>query len=201
MKLVLASKNRKKLEELCTLLQKAEPAWEIVTSDAIGFSREIEETGHNFEENALLKAKAIASLGYFALGDDSGLCVDALNGAPGIYSARYAGEHGNDAKNNQKLLQDLAGVAACDRSATFVCAMACAAPDGAYFTVRGECPGKIAAAPAGNGGFGYDPLFIPNGFSRSFAQLTPEEKNAVSHRKKALDALMKLLLPFVASHT
>lgn len=175
-----------------------QPFPQLLTLKDIGFCEEIPETGRTFEENALIKARTLASQGYIAIGDDSGLCVEALGGAPGIYSARYAGEHGNDEKNNQKLLEELDATGDKARRASFVCVIACAAPDGRAFTVRGECFGYIAKTPAGQGGFGYDPLFHPGNDTRSFAQYTPAEKNAVSHRGRALSALAARLPVFLA---
>ena len=127
------------------------------------------------------------------LADDSGLMVDYLGGAPGVYSARFAGEDGNDEKNNDKLLKLLDGVPAKERTAKFVSVITMVYPDGTVLSARGECPGRIITVPTGDGGFGYDPLFVPEGYDKTFAQLTPEEKNAISHRAAALAELEKLL--------
>ena len=153
---------------------------------------DVEETGTTFEENALLKARSGAKEGNMpCIADDSGLCVDALDGAPGVYSARFAGEHGNDAKNNQKLLDLLKDVPKECRTARFVSAVACVFPDGRELTVRGICEGLIGYMPKGENGFGYDPLFYRG--ERTFAEFTAAEKDAVSHRGNALRALAKEL--------
>ena len=189
---VLASRNKGKLAELSRLLD-AELGERIVlrSLDDIGFEGDIAENGTTFAENALIKAQAIAARGYIALADDSGLAVDALDGAPGVYSARYAGEHGNDAANNAKLLQALEG--ATDRTAAFVCVFACAFPDGQKpLVANGRVVGEILTAPRGNGGFGYDPLFYYAPLRKSFAELSGEEKNAISHRGAAVRAFAKL---------
>ncbi len=191
MKIVLASRNQKKIKELKTLLSESFPTVEILSLDDVGIYGEIEEDGNTFEENALIKARAAAGSGYIGVGDDSGLTVDVLDGAPGIYSARYAarcnyaGDH-DDEGNNQALLHNLQGVAPEDRGGAFVCAIACVLPDGREFTVRGEARGRILDSYHGNGGFGYDPLFYYEPLAKTFAELTPAEKNAVSHRGKAI---------------
>lgn len=198
MKLVLASRNRKKIGELKTLLSKYFAEVEILSLDDVGMFGEIEENGETFEENALIKARVAASSGYIGLGDDSGLAVDALGGAPGIYSARYAvrrnyaGDH-DDEGNNQALLKDLAGVAPKDRTAAFVCTIACVFPDGRELVVRGEAKGVILSEYAGNGGFGYDPLFYYEPLQKTFAELSSEEKNAISHRGNAVERLAEAL--------
>ena len=153
---------------------------------------EVEENGTTFEENALIKARsACLQTGYVCVADDSGLCVDAIGGQPGIYSARFAGEPTDNEKNNDKLLDMLKDVPKEKRSAKFVCAIACVYPDGKEFTVRGECSGEIAFERQGSGGFGYDPLFISE--KGSFGLLSPEEKDAISHRGKALKLLAEKL--------
>ena len=147
---------------------------------------DVEENGTTFEQNALIKAKSgLAATGLPSIADDSGLCVDFLGGEPGIYSARYAGEHGDDGANNEKLLKKLDGVPTEKRTARFVCAIACVFPDGREFTVTGSCEGYIADAPSGNGGFGYDPLFVSE--IGCFGEISPEQKNKVSHRAKAIE--------------
>ena len=154
----------------------------------VGIFDDIVEDGVTFEENAMIKAKAVASHGYIGVGDDSGLTVEALGGAPGIYSARYAGEHGNDKKNNAKLLHDIINEE--NRSCAFVSAIACAFPEGsqyADFTVRGECRGELLYEEKGNGGFGYDPLFFVEKYQKTFGELLPEEKNEISHRAVATE--------------
>ena len=191
MKIVLASRNRKKITELRTLLSQSFPDIEILSLDDVGITGEIEENGDTFEENALIKARAAATSGMIGVGDDSGLTVDALRGDPGIYSARYAarcnfaGEH-NDEANNQVLLQNLTDVPDEKRGGAFVCAIACVFPDGRELTVRGEARGRILREYHGNGGFGYDPLFFYEPLKKTFAELTAEEKNAVSHRGIAI---------------
>lgn len=193
---VIATKNKKKLEELERIL--APLGIQAKTADQLGFElEEVEETGTTFEENAALKAFAACRLtGYPAVADDSGLMVDALDGAPGVYSARYGGEGASDRDRYEKLLKNMESVPEGQRGAKFVSAVCCAFPDGKSLTVRGECPGKIAFAPAGEGGFGYDPVFlVENG--KSFGQLTKEEKDAVSHRGNALRTLSRELPEFL----
>ncbi|MBQ8208672.1 MAG: XTP/dITP diphosphatase [Clostridia bacterium] len=189
MEIVLASRNKKKIAELQALLAESLTDVKVLSLDDIGFFDEIEEDGETFEENAMIKAKAVAERGYIGVGDDSGLTVKALGGAPGIYSARYAGEHGNDALNNEKLLRELADKN--DRSAAFVSAVACVMPNGDSFAVRGECCGEILKEYRGEGGFGYDPLFYYPKLDKSFAELTMAEKNEISHRGIAMRAFAK----------
>ncbi len=184
--IVLASRNKKKIAELQALLAETLADIKVLSLDDIGFWGDIEEDGSSFEENAMIKARAVAERGYIGVGDDSGLVVNALGGAPGIYSARYAGEHGDDGANNEKLLLELKDKK--DRSAAFVSVLACAMPDGDSFTVRGECPGTILNEYLGEGGFGYDPLFFYEPFGKTFAQMTMEEKNEISHRGVAMRA-------------
>ena len=192
MEIVLASRNKHKIGELEALLGKHIPDLKILSLDDIGFEGDIVEDGSTFSENALIKARAVASLGYIGMGDDSGLSVRALDGAPGIYSARYAGDHGNDAANNELLLKNLADKA--DRYAEFLCTIAIAFPDGREpIEVVGRTGGIILDTPAGAGGFGYDPLFFYEPFGKTFAELTAEEKNSISHRGNAIEALAKKL--------
>lgn len=190
MKLVLASKNRKKISELQALLKESFPDVELLSLDDVGFVGEIEENGTTFEENALIKARVAASYGEIGVGDDSGLSVDALGGEPGIFSARYAAICGfgsaHDADNNRCLLEKLADCPDEKRTASFVTAIACVFPDGREFTVRGSVEGKILREYRGNCGFGYDPLFYYEPLDKTFAELTPEEKNAISHRGRAI---------------
>jgi XTP/dITP diphosphohydrolase len=175
--MVLASTNAHKLEELSAMLAGY--------TFALGPKLEVEETGSTFAENALIKARAfLAATGKPALADDSGLAVDALGGRPGVYSARYAP---TDRERIAKLLGELEGVA--DRGAAFICAMALALPDGRVIAVEGRCAGVITDGPRGVGGFGYDPIFLVPGLGRTFAELTAEEKNRVSHRALAVAAL------------
>lgn len=188
MKVVLASGNKKKIKELREILGEVfGDELEVLSLADVGLDGDIEENGASFAENSQIKANVAASSGYIGIADDSGLVVDALDGAPGIYSARYAGEHGNDAANNAKLLCELDGVPEEKRGAAFVCAVACVFPDGRQpIVVEGRCPGVILTAPRGENGFGYDPLFYIPGLGKSFAELSPEEKNAISHRGRAL---------------
>lgn len=153
---------------------------------------EVEETGTTFKENAQLKAEQICSLSQRAvLADDSGLVIDALNGQPGIYSARYAGLDKNDEANNEKVLRELQGVRDEERTARFVCVLALARPNLPTIFFNGYCEGKIAHHPKGTNGFGYDPIFIPKGYDQTMAQLPPEEKNNISHRSQAMKKLVK----------
>ena len=184
-KLVLASKNEKKLVEMNEILSHL--GIQVCSEAQAGVDVEVEETGTTFEENSLLKARAVMQAsGMPAIADDSGLCVDALNGAPGVYSARYGGEGLDDAGRYRLLLENMRGQT--PRTAKFVSVITCCFPNGDVLTARGEGPGTIAFAPLGEGGFGYDPVFFLPPLKKTFAQLTPEEKNAVSHRGKALEA-------------
>lgn len=188
-KIVLASRNKKKIAEMLTLLREAGGAFsdiKVLSLDDIGVTEEIEENGETFRQNAFIKASVPAALGYIGVADDSGLAVDALNGAPGVYSARYAGEPCDDEKNNQKLLAAMAGVPLAERTAQYVCAMACVFPDGRQFTVEGSCKGLLLEEYHGTGGFGYDPLFYFPGYQKTFAEISGEMKNRVSHRGKAM---------------
>ncbi len=185
MKLVLASKNAKKLKEMNEILSGM--GVEVCSQADIGVDVDVEETGASFEENSMLKAKAVMEAsGLPAIADDSGLCVDALNGAPGVYSARYGGEGLDDAGRYRMLLANMPKGQ--PRTAKFVSVITCCFPNGDVLTARGECPGAIAFAAMGEGGFGYDPVFFLPKLKKTFAQLSPEEKNAVSHRGKALEA-------------
>ena len=184
MKLVLASKNQKKLVEMNDILSQL--GIQVCSEAEAGVDVEVEETGTTFEENSLLKARAVMEAsGLPAIADDSGLCVDALNGAPGVYSARYGGEGLDDVGRYRLLLENMRGQM--PRTARFVSVITCCFPNGDVLTARGECPGTIAFAPMGEGGFGYDPVFFLPPLKKTFAQLSPEEKNAVSHRGKALE--------------
>lgn len=178
--LLIATRNAHKLAEIRVLL----PGIDLVGTEEWPHVPDPEETGDTFEANARIKAEAwCAATGLPALADDSGLEVEALGGAPGIRSARYAGAHGDTAANNAKLLRELAERA--DRSARFVCALALALPGRPTRTLRGVCGGRIAEAPSGAGGFGYDPLFVPEGHDHSFADLPAEVKATLSHRAQA----------------
>ena len=190
MKLVLASKNPKKLKEMNEILSGM--GVEVCLQADVGIDIDVEETGTTFEENSLLKAKAVMEAsGLPAIADDSGLCVDALNGAPGVYSARYGGEGLDDAGRYRLLLSSMPMGQA--RTAKFVSVITCCFPNGDVLTARGECPGTIAFAPMGEGGFGYDPVFFLPKLKKTFAQLSAEEKNAVSHRGRALEAFQAKL--------
>ncbi len=196
MEIVLASRNPKKIAEMETILAACLPDICIHSLDDIGFEGDIEETGTTFAENALIKARTAAKACgqcYAGLADDSGLAVDALDGAPGVYSARYAGDGHDDTANNRKLVADLRDVPPAARTARFVCTMALVLSDGREFTVRGETEGRIIDTPRGDGGFGYDPYFYYEPFSKTFAELTPAEKNAISHRGRAIAALAELM--------
>lgn len=195
MDFLIATHNLKKRDELQRILSPL--GIHVLTADEAGVDlTDVEETGTTFEENALLKARSGAKEGNMpCIADDSGLCVDALGGAPGVYSARYAGEHGNDAKNNAKLLDALSDVPTEKRTAQFVSCVACVFPDGRELTVQGEVKGIIGYQPKGENGFGYDPLFYVG--ERSFAEFTSAEKDAVSHRGNALRKLAKELPKFL----
>lgn len=204
-----ATGNQKKLKELRRILEAQ--GHEVKSQKELGITLDPEETGRNFFENALIKAEAICKVSNLpTIADDSGLCVQALGGAPGVYSARYAGEHGNDEANNDKLLAELAAVPADERWAKFVSAVCFILPNGKYFTSMGECAGMVATErKLGNYGFGYDPLFIPferglaeggkveNTEQLSYAQLTPAEKDAISHRGRAMAQLQEALPKFL----
>lgn len=189
-KIVLSSRNKKKIFELQTILQKELGDVEVLSLDDIGYYDDIPENGETFEENAITKASVPASMGYIGIADDSGICVEALDWLPGIYSARFSG--GNDEDNNDLLLEKLEGKE--NRTAKYVCAMACVFPDGSKdFTVRGECFGKILEKRHGTGGFGYDPLFFYEPFGKTFAEIELSEKNKVSHRGIAMREFIKKL--------
>ena len=197
MKIVLASRNKKKKAELQTLLSQYIENIEILSLDDVGMFDEIEEDGITFEENALIKARAAASSGYIGVGDDSGLEVDALGGAPGVYSARYAGGHGDDEANNELLLKNLEGKS--DRRGRVVCCIACVFPESYGYdpiVVRGYVEGEILRERRGDGGFGYDPLFYFPQFDKTLAQVSAEEKNKVSHRANAIKAFADKLCQF-----
>ena len=186
MKLVVATGNAHKLREIADIFT----SFEVIGQKQAGFCEEVEETGKTFAENALLKARAATrALQCIALADDSGLCVPALDGAPGVRSARYAGEHGNDKKNRDLLLQNLQNKK--DRSAYFVSAVALTFPDGKEIVVEGKTYGRILKEEVGTGGFGYDCIFQSDDLGKSFGEATSEEKNTVSHRYRALQALLK----------
>ena len=191
MKLILASNNKNKLREFKQLT--ADMDVEIISQREAGCDFEVEETGTTFEENSFLKADAVTkATGIAAIADDSGLCVDALNGEPGVYSARYCPKEGaSDEDRYNYLLGKLESAE--NRSARFVCCITCTMPNGDVLRTRGECEGYIMREPHGEGGFGYDPVFHPLCVDRGMAELSPDEKNAISHRGKALRNFLKKL--------
>lgn len=187
MKILIATHNKHKLTEMERIL--APMGYEVVTDTDIGISlTDVEETGTTFIENARIKAESgCKESGLICIADDSGLCVDALDGAPGVYSARYSGEHGNDEANIIKLLEELKDVPDEKRTAHFQCSICVSFPDGSEITAHGKCEGKIGYEKRGENGFGYDPVFMVG--DKSFAELTSAEKDAISHRGNALMAL------------
>lgn len=197
-KLILASNNSKKIKEMREMLKDLDVEVRSLENENINI--DVIEDGKTFEENAKKKAKEIYEFllergekNFIVLSDDSGLAVDYLNGEPGIYSARYAGEHGNDAKNNEKLLKKLNGVSKEKRGAKFICQLAMFTDQGEYYKVTGEATGYIIEELHGEGGFGYDPLFFYEPLNKTFAQLTAGEKNEISHRGIALKELKHIL--------
>lgn len=193
-KVVIATNNAHKVEEIRTALDFE--GWEFLTLSQCDSYDEPAEDADTFEGNALIKALAAHEhTGLAALADDSGLVVDALDGAPGVYSARYAGVHGDDAANNEKLLRELEGVSDDRRTARFVCSLAFVDEDGTQVFASGTIEGRIAHGLSGEGGFGYDPLFLPDEFAgaKSLAEVTQDEKNAISHRGNALRVLKEKL--------
>ena len=184
MKVILASKNQHKLTELSAIL--SELGFEIALESEYGLDIDVEETGTTFEENSFLKADAVMKAsGLPVLADDSGLMVDALDGAPGVYSARY-GHKASDKERTAYLLENMKEVPEERRGAKFVCVITCLFPDGRKIVARGECPGVIARAPHGENGFGYDPVFYLPELGMTYAELPSEQKNAISHRARAL---------------
>lgn len=198
MKLFLATANPHKVGELVVMLGAAGIGAEVLPPAAVGGMPPVEEDAPTFEGNARKKALALAAKlpagdDVWAVADDSGLCVDALDGAPGVISARFAGEGAGDAANNAKLLALLREVPPARRGAAFRSCIVAAAPDGRTVAFEGRCPGRVIAAPRGTGGFGYDPLFVPEGFEQTFAELSGEVKNRISHRARALAGLIAWL--------
>ncbi len=191
-RLILATRNAGKITELHAILADAGLTHDLVGADAYPEIPDVKETGVTFAENALLKAHAMArATGLPAVADDSGLAVDVMGGAPGIFSARWSGTHGDDAANLNLLLAQLADIDHPHRTAHFACAAALALPDGTQRVVRqGRCRGTLRHTPAGTNGFGYDPILQPDGHDVTCAELTPAEKNAISHRGKAFRALV-----------
>jgi XTP/dITP diphosphohydrolase len=195
-KLLLATRNQGKIVEFRRILDALAPGEiELVGLDQFPDLHDVEETGTTFEENASLKAREMSeATGIPAIADDSGLCVDALNGDPGIYSARWSGEHGNDQANIEKVLDQLKDVPDAERGAYFICAAALYLPDGRTHCEEGRFYGRILRSPVGENGFGYDPIFQPEGLEISSAQMSAEEKDAVSHRGTALRAIAPFVL-------
>ena len=189
MKVILASKNQHKLTELSAILSQL--GFEIALESEYGLDIDVEETGTTFEENSFLKADAVMKAsGLPVLADDSGLMVDALDGAPGVYSARY-GHKASDKERTAYLLENMKDVPEERRGAKFVCVITCLVPDGRKIVARGECPGVIARAPHGENGFGYDPVFYLPELGMTYAELPSEQKNAISHRARALQDLCR----------
>ena len=193
MKLVLATQNPKKLKEMNEILRHL--GVEVVSEAELGVRIEVEETGETFTDNARLKATAVMqATGLPAVADDSGLCVDALNGGPGVYSARYAmmaGEGSGDAANNALLLRRMKGKT--DRSCAFICALALKIPGRETLIAEGSCPGVLLEEERGTGGFGYDPLFLYEPLNKTFAEVTEEEKNQISHRARACEKMLEIM--------
>ncbi|MGI6702926.1 MAG: XTP/dITP diphosphatase [Clostridia bacterium] len=190
--MVVASRNRKKAREIVEILKGLD--WKVVSMLDAGADFEVVEDGTTFEENSYKKAlEVMRATGLTAIADDSGLEVDALCGRPGVYSARFSGENATDASNNLKLLEMMEHVPKDKRTARFVCAATVVFPDDAYFTVRGECEGRILFGPKGTGGFGYDPLFYLPGYGKTFAQLDARTKNSISHRARAFSKVREQL--------
>jgi XTP/dITP diphosphohydrolase len=193
--LVLATRNAAKLAELRRILAEADLAPRLCGVDELPDVPEIAETGTTFAENAGLKAAAVAAAtGLPTVADDSGLCVDALNGMPGIFSARWAGRHGDDVANLDLVLAQVHDVPDARRGAHFACAAALALPDGLVEVVEGRVHGRLLRERRGTQGFGYDPIFLPDGFGRTTAEMSAAEKDAISHRGRALRALLPALL-------
>ncbi len=191
MKIIIATHNKHKLQEMSRILSPM--GYEVVTDRDLGIElTDAEENGETFLDNARIKAESgCRESGLPCIADDSGLCVDALGGAPGVFSARYSGVHGDDDGNNRKLLKELEGVPTEKRTAHFACAICVSFPDGSEITATGKCEGYIGYEKKGENGFGYDPLFMVG--SRSLAEMTAKEKDAISHRGNALKELQKIL--------
>lgn len=192
-KLVLSTDNKHKIKEIKDILKDLNI--EVLSKSDIGLlDFDVEEDGNTLEENSIIKARAIKEKTEFmVMADDSGLFVESLKGEPGIYSARYAGVDGDDKKNNEKLLKEMEGFEAKDRKASFFTVIALITEEGEVVTVKGECKGKIGLSPKGNNDFGYDPLFIPEGYDKTFAELDGQVKNEISHRAHALEEIKKTL--------
>jgi XTP/dITP diphosphohydrolase len=199
--LVLATRNQGKITEFRRILEELAPGQiDLIGVDQFPHLVDVDETGSTFEENSLLKARYTSeATGLPAIADDSGLCVDALNGDPGIYSARWAGVHGNDLANLEKVLAQLKDVPDEKRTAHFMCVASLVLPDGRHQVAEGRFDGHILHAPVGENGFGYDPIFQPLGLSISSAQMSAEQKDAMSHRGKSLRAIAPHVIQMLAS--
>jgi XTP/dITP diphosphohydrolase len=193
-KLVLASRNPAKLAELSRILADGDVPVDLVTAGDFPGLPEVAETGRTFAENALIKARAVAVFtGLPAVADDSGICIDALNGMPGVLSARWSGRHGDDEANLRLVLGQLADVPAGQRGAHFACAAALVAPSGSEHVTEGVLSGSVTDAPRGTNGFGYDPIFVPESSELTTAEMDPAAKDAISHRGRALRALAPVI--------
>jgi XTP/dITP diphosphohydrolase len=193
-RIILATRNPGKLAELRRILAAAGPGVTVADLDDVPGMPEVAETGRTFAENALLKARAVAAVtGLPAVADDSGLCVDALNGMPGVLSARWSGRHGDDEANLRLLLGQIADVPAGERGARFVCAAALVLPSGTEHVAEGTVHGRLTGSPRGTNGFGYDPIFVPDGFGLTTAQMSADAKDKISHRGRALRALAPVI--------
>lgn len=192
MRIVLATRNQGKIRELARIFAEVLPAVKLLGTDNFSGLVDVEETEDSFEGNSLLKARAVSAFTNLpAIADDSGLAVDYLGGAPGIFSARYSGAHGDDEANLQKVLAEMSGIT--NRGAQFVCAAAFVAPNGYEKVLRAEMAGTLVEAPRGSNGFGYDPIFLPEGFSQTTGEMDAQLKDSISHRGKAMRALAQLI--------
>lgn len=192
MQIVLATRNKGKIRELARIFAHELPEVELLGTDNFPDLADVDETEDSFEGNALLKAVAVSRFTKLpAIADDSGLAVDHLKGAPGIYSARYSGVHGDDEANLQKVLREMEGIA--NRRAQFVCAAAFVAPNGYQKVIRAEMVGELISQPRGANGFGYDPIFVPEGFTQTTGEMAPDLKDSISHRGKAMRELAQII--------
>ena len=192
MQIVLATRNKGKIRELARIFAHELPEAELLGTDNFPELADVDETEDSFEGNALLKAVAVSRFTKLpAIADDSGLAVDHLKGAPGIYSARYSGVHGDDEANLQKVLREMEGIA--NRRAQFVCAAAFVAPNGYQKVIRAEMVGELISQPRGANGFGYDPIFVPEGFAQTTGEMAPDLKDSISHRGKAMRELAQII--------
>lgn len=192
MQIVLATRNKGKIRELERIFTQVLPEAHLIGTDQFPQLHDVEETADSFEGNALLKAREVSAFTNLpAIADDSGLAVDYLKGAPGIYSARYAGAHGDDQANLEKVLREMHGIS--NRGAQFVCAAAFVTPNGYERVLRAEMAGNLADQPRGENGFGYDPIFVPNGYEQTTGEMEPTLKDSISHRGKAMRALAQLI--------